>query len=89
MDYIVTKTCLAGHLPKNGTATHRFLFFWRNEDPPGLHGPSSQASRAVQGGGAQVDIAGTLTKVNLDLAGAVSKGDPVAKPGECGSPRIR
>ncbi|CAK9001370.1 unnamed protein product [Durusdinium trenchii] len=31
----------------------------------------------------QVDIAGTLTKVNLDLAGAVSKGDPVAKPGEC------
>eukprot|EP00435_Cladocopium_sp_Y103_P006585 s4341_g2.t1 len=31
----------------------------------------------------QVDIAGTLTKVNLDLAGAPSKGDPVAKPGEC------
>ena len=30
----------------------------------------------------QVDIAGTLTKVNLDLAGAPSKGDPVAKPGE-------
>ena len=30
----------------------------------------------------EVDIAGTLTKVNLDLAGAPSKGDPVAKPGE-------
>lgn len=30
----------------------------------------------------QVDIAGTLTKANLDLVGAPSKGDPVAKPGE-------
>jgi len=31
----------------------------------------------------QVDIAGTLTKLNLDLSGAPSKGDPVAAPGEC------
>eukprot|EP00434_Breviolum_minutum_P026752 symbB.v1.2.023644.t3/scaffold2178.1/size86794/7 len=31
----------------------------------------------------QVDIAGTLTKMNLDVVGAPSKGDPVAKPGEC------
>ncbi|CAJ1417361.1 unnamed protein product [Effrenium voratum] len=31
----------------------------------------------------QVDIAGTLTKLNLDINGAPSKGDPVAKQGEC------
>lgn len=31
----------------------------------------------------QVDIAGTLTKLNLDLFGSPSKGDPVAKPDDC------
>eukprot|EP00930_Biecheleria_cincta_P074685 TRINITY_DN61904_c0_g1_i1.p1 TRINITY_DN61904_c0_g1~~TRINITY_DN61904_c0_g1_i1.p1 ORF type:complete len:382 (-),score=57.48 TRINITY_DN61904_c0_g1_i1:137-1261(-) len=34
-------------------------------------------------GESQVDIAGTLTKLDLDSQGAPSKGDPVAKEGEC------
>ena len=37
----------------------------------------------------QVDIAGTLTKLNLDINGAPSKGDPVAKQGERSCPVLR